>query len=74
MLSLAEAIRTDCLAEFISQQEAAGVGPANRAALEAALTTLAKATQPEDQTSHSPSGDGSTGKKTRRGSGPCASD
>ncbi len=71
-LSLSEAVKTGRLNEFIDQEEARGVGPIDRAAFDSLTATLIKAPQSEDQTSHSPSGDGSTGKKIRRGSVPYA--
>lgn len=73
MLTLADAIKDGRLQEFIAQEEARGVGPIDRAAFDALAASLIKETQLEDQTSHSASGDGSSGRKTRRGSGPCAS-
>jgi hypothetical protein len=69
-LSLAEALRTKRLVEFIDQEEVRGGGPVDRAEFNASIAALIKAPQSEDQTLHSPSGDGSTGKRTRRGSGP----
>ena len=71
-ISLSEAIKTDRLADFIAQEEARGVGPIDRAEFDALAAALIKAPQSEDQTSHPASPDGSTGKKTRRGSGPYA--
>jgi len=73
MLSLSEAIKSDRLADFIAQEEARHVGPISRAEFDAAAAALIKAPQSEDQTSRSASGDGSSGKKTRRDSGSCAS-
>lgn len=52
-LTLSEALASDRLAEFISQAEAEGVGPANRAQFEA-LVGRVTAPQPEGQTSRSP--------------------
>jgi hypothetical protein len=68
-LSLKEAIRANRLEEFISQEEARGVGPIDRADLDCALAKVLKAPRLEDQTSHSPLRDGSTGKRTRQGNG-----
>lgn len=73
MLTLAEAIKDGRLQEFIAQEEARGVGPIDRADFDALAAALVKAPQSEDRTSRSASGDSSNGKKTRRGSGPCAS-
>jgi hypothetical protein len=63
MLTLTKALETGRLREFIAQEETRGIGPANRQDVEAAIKTLATTpTQSEDQTSHSPSRDGSTEK------------
>lgn len=67
MLTLAEAIALGRLSEFALQEEARGVGPINRAELDALTAALIKAPQSEGQTSHSPLRDGSTGKRTRQG-------
>jgi len=64
-MTLAEAIRLDRLSDFIAQEEARGVGPADKPALEHALARVIKAGKSEDQTSRSASSDGSTGKRTR---------
>lgn len=73
MLTLADAIKDGRLQDFIAQEEARGVGPVDRAGFDALAAKVIKAPQPEDQTSRSASGDGSTGKRTRQGSGPCVS-
>lgn len=73
MLTLAEAIKAGNLDAFISQEEARGIGPIDRSEFGLLAAALVKAPQSEDQISRSVSGDGSTGKKTRRGNGPCAS-
>ncbi len=73
MLTLSEAVRNGRLDEFIAQEQARGVGPVDRDAFDALAAALVKAPQSKDRTSRSASGDGSSGKKTRRGSGPCAS-
>lgn len=65
MLSLAEAIKTGRLAEFIRQQEAAGVGPISQADFDAAASEVIKHETRSDRTSRSPSRGGSTGKRTR---------
>lgn len=72
-MTLAEAMKSGRLDEFIAQEEARGVGPIDRAEFEMLAAALIKAPQLEGQTSRSASGDGSSGKKTRQGSGPCAS-
>ncbi len=68
-LSLKEALDSGLLAEFVAQQEARGIGPIDRAEFDVLTATLVKAPQSADQTSRSSSGGGSTGKRTRRGSG-----
>ena len=70
MLTLTEALKTGQLQEFIAQEDARRHGPVNRAEFDAAIAAVTKAPQSKDQTSHSPSRDGSTGKQTRQGSGP----
>lgn len=69
-LSLSGAIKDGRLQEFISQEEARGVGPIDRAEFDRLAAALIKAPQSEDQTSRPASSDGSSGKKTRRDSGP----
>jgi hypothetical protein len=69
MLTLSQAVKTGRLQEFIAQEEARGVGPIDRAELDRALAKMIKAPRSEDQTSRSPSRDGSTGKRTRQGNG-----
>jgi hypothetical protein len=69
MISLAEAVKTGRLDEFVAQEEARGVGPIERGAFGILLGKAVKAPQSEDQTSRSPSRDGSTGKQTRQGNG-----
>lgn len=61
-ISLSDALKSGRLDEFVAQEEARGVGPADLAKLDAALATLIKPLQSEDRTSRFPSGDGSTGK------------
>lgn len=73
MLTLAEAIKNGQLQEFIAQEEARGVRSVSRKDFERLIGAAVKPLQAEGQTSRSASGDGSSGKKTRRGSGPCAS-
>jgi hypothetical protein len=72
VLTLSEAQKSGRLEEFIAQQEAAAIGPVDRLKFEALVEGLIKAPQPEDQTSHSASDGNSTGKRTRRDSGPNA--
>ena len=69
MLTLAQALKTKRLQDFIAQEEARGVGPIDRAELDNALSKAVKAPRSKDQTSHSPIPDGSTGKRTRQGNG-----
>lgn len=70
MISLAEALKNASLDDFIAQEELRGIGPIDRSPFDALIAALIKAPQSEDQTSHSPSGDGSSGKKTRQGNDP----
>lgn len=73
MLTLADAVKSGRLTEFIAQEEQRGVGPINRAALDRAVAKIVKAPQSIGRTSRSPSRDGSSGKRTRKGSGSRAS-
>ena len=68
MLSLSEAIKDGRIDEFIAQEEMRGTGPIDRAEFDRAVAEIIKAQQSKDQTSRFASGDGSTGKKIRRGS------
>jgi hypothetical protein len=68
MITLSRAAKEGRLIEFAEQEEARGIGPIDSAEFNALTAALIKAPQSEDQTSHSPSGDGSTGKRTRQGS------
>ncbi len=68
-LGLSDALKNGRLLEFIAQEEARGIGPIEREELDTLTAALIKVPQSEDQTSHSPSGDGSTGKRTRQGNG-----
>jgi hypothetical protein len=61
-LTFISARKSDRLADFISQEEARGVGPSNKNDLDDALSALIKAAQSADQTSRSPLSDGSPGK------------
>lgn len=60
-ISLGEAINGGRLSDFITQAEADGIGPADRAEFGALLGRVT-APQPEDQTSRSPAHGGSLGK------------
>jgi hypothetical protein len=72
-VSLAAARRGDRLIDFIRQEEARGIGPIDRSELDGAVAQSVKEPRPEDQTSRSASAGNSSGKRTRRGSGPDAS-
>ena len=65
VLSLSEALKSNKLPDFILQEEARGIGPAETARLEQALSALIKAPRSEDQTSRSPSNDDLSETKTR---------
>lgn len=58
MISLTEALKSNRLQDFIAQQEANGMPPADRLELDKALEALIRSPKLEDQTSHSPSSDG----------------
>jgi len=64
-LGLTQALREGRLREFIAQEEARGVGPADLRDLDRALAAVITTPQSADRTSRSPSGGGSTGKRTR---------
>jgi hypothetical protein len=68
-LTLSSALKTGRLDDFIAQEEARGIGPIGRAELDRHIAALIKAPQSKDQTSGSPSRDGSTEKRTRQGNG-----
>ncbi len=61
-ISLSNSIKTNKLEDFICQEESRGIGPIELNELETGLIKVIKAPQSEDQASHSPSGDGLTGK------------
>lgn len=63
-LTLANALAEGRLADFVAQEELRGVGPISQADLDHALSIVIKGGQSEDQTSRSPSRDGSSGKRT----------
>ena len=60
-LSLADALASGRLDQFIAQSEADGVGPADRAQFDK-MAERVTAPPPEGQTSRSPDGGGSRGK------------
>jgi len=59
-LSLTDAIRLNRLEDFIHQEEAREIGPADPHAFDALVIEATKERQSEDQASHSPSGGSST--------------
>jgi hypothetical protein len=61
VLTLSEALRTGRIDDFVAQEEARGVGPADVARLDALLRAASKSQRSKDRTSRSPSGDDSTG-------------
>lgn len=61
-LTLRQAIALNRLDDFIAQEEARGVGPADASDLDDALRNVIRGTRSEDQTSRSPGGGGSTGR------------
>lgn len=61
-LTLAEALRSDRLDDFIAQAEADGVAAADEEAFERLLGRIVKAPQPEGQTSRSRDGGSTRGK------------
>ena len=63
MISLADAIKTQRIQEFIEQEGERGIGPIEHADFEALAFKLIKVPQSENQTSHFSSGDDLTGKK-----------
>ena len=71
-ISLEQARKQGRLDEFADQEERRGVGPITHAEFDGLTAALVRAPQSEDQTSRSSSGGGSTGKKTRQGTGPYA--
>lgn len=66
-LSLSKALRDDRLEEFIAQQETAGLPLGDREAFDRVVRAAVKEKRAARRTSGSPSGDGSTDSKTRRG-------
>jgi hypothetical protein len=69
VLTLANAMKLGRLQDFIAQEEARGVGSIDRAEFDRLLVKAVKVPQSKDQTLRSPSSDGSTGKRTRQGTG-----
>ena len=61
-LSLSKALASGRLQDFIAQEEKRGIGPANKADVEAAIKHLARSQLSADRTSRSASRDGSRGK------------
>lgn len=61
-LTLSEAIKTKRLQEFIAQEEARGVQPADLKKFDKLAARLIKEKPPKGRTSRSPSRAGSTGK------------
>jgi hypothetical protein len=66
-LTLAEALRSDRLSEFVAEQEAGGLAAADRQRFERVVRAAVSRGTAEDRTSRSRSGDGSSGSRTRRG-------
>ncbi len=63
MITLTQAIKDGRLQEFIAQEEARGIGPAERKKLDATIKRLATTPlKSKDRTSRSSSGGGSNGK------------
>ena len=62
MLSLAEAIRSDRLLDFMAQEEARGVGPVAEADFDDLAAKVIRTSQSDGQTSGSLPADGSPGK------------
>lgn len=58
-ITLKKALEDGKLQDFIRQEEARGIGPTSGGEVDAALERLIKPHQSEDQTSRSPSRDGS---------------
>jgi hypothetical protein len=70
MLSLTEAVKSNRLQEFITQEEARGIGPIDRTDFDATLAKLVKAPRSKNRTSRSASRDGSNETETPQDSGP----
>jgi hypothetical protein len=61
IVALADAMKQKRLQDFIAHEELRVIGPIDRFGLNAVTAALAKAPQSENQTSHSASGDDSSG-------------
>ena len=70
MLTLADAMKSGRLQDFIAQEEARGIGPIDRADFEAARAKLVKAPRSKDRTSSSASRDDSSETENPRDSDP----
>ena len=66
-LTLAAALRSDRLSEFVAQQEAAALPAASRDAFDQVIRAAVKPATAAGRTSRSRTGDGSIGSRTRRG-------
>jgi hypothetical protein len=65
MMTLAEALKSGRLAEFIQQEKERGIGPIAQAEFDGAIASIVKPKQSKGRTSRSASRGGSTGTKTR---------
>lgn len=68
-ITLSQALKLGKTDEFALQEEARGIGPALLNAFDATLAGIVKAPLSGGRTLRSSSLDGSSGKKTRRGTG-----
>jgi hypothetical protein len=63
MLTLTDAIKSGKIKEFVAQEEARGIGPADSEEVASAIKRLAtRPLKSKDRTSRLPSADGSSGK------------
>lgn len=62
MLTLSDALKANRLREFVAQEEARGIGPADRKKLDALIKKATTPQQSKDRTSRSASHGGSRGK------------
>ena len=62
MLTLSAALKAGKIKEFVAQEEARGIGPANRAELDRLIIQAIKLRRSKGQTSRSTSAGGSTEK------------
>lgn len=74
VLTLKSALSSGRLYEFITQEEARGRGPVDRAEFDGAVDKVIKERQSEDRTSRFESGGNSSGKRIRRDTGQDGSD